>query len=208
MENTKQCPYCGEEIMAAAKKCRHCGEWLNAQSPSMKNPIIENNQGANIADKLEASISTYITSCAKKFKTIFLLGDNLSDSIIRQHRKYAPIKSDEKVLMAVNKIVLYPFSGLGIIITNKFLYYRLVNHNFKIIPLITMFKKKPVGSIPLTDIESITIGGDVMTIGGEYFGNEFIVNGRVIGLLPFTAFNWDAAAEELNQILKVLNHKG
>ena len=109
--------------------------------------------------------------------------------------------------MAVNKIVLYPFSGLGIIITDKFLYYRLVNHNFKIIPLITMFKKKPVGSIPLTDIESITIGGDVMTIGGEYFGNEFIVNGRVIGLLPFTAFNWDAAAEELNQIFKVFNHK-
>lgn len=30
MENKKQCPYCGEEIMAAAKKCRHCGEWLNA----------------------------------------------------------------------------------------------------------------------------------------------------------------------------------
>lgn len=25
---TKQCPYCGEEIMKAAKKCRHCGEWL------------------------------------------------------------------------------------------------------------------------------------------------------------------------------------
>lgn len=204
----KRCPYCGEEIMAAAKKCRHCGEWLNAQSPSMKNHIVVNvnNQETNIADKLEASISTYIASHAKKFKTIFLLGDNLSNSIISQHRKYASIKSDEKVLMAVNKIVLYPFSGLGIIITNKTLYYRLVNHNFKIIPLITMFKKKPVGSIPLTDIEAITIGGDVMTIGGEYFGNEFIVNGQVIGLLPFTAFNWNAAAEELNQIFKVFNH--
>ena len=28
MENTKQCPYCGEEILAVAKKCKHCGEWL------------------------------------------------------------------------------------------------------------------------------------------------------------------------------------
>lgn len=25
----KVCPYCGEEIMAAAKKCKHCGEWLD-----------------------------------------------------------------------------------------------------------------------------------------------------------------------------------
>ena len=28
MNSTKRCPYCGEEILAAAKKCKHCGEWL------------------------------------------------------------------------------------------------------------------------------------------------------------------------------------
>lgn len=207
MENKKQCPYCGEEIMATAKKCRHCGEWLNTQSlSSIENPVVVNNQGTNIADKLETSISTYIASHAKKFKTIFLIGYNLSDDIIKQHQKYASIKGDEKVLMAVNKIVLYPFGGVGIIVTDKFLYYRLVNHNFKIIPLVTMFKKKPVGKIPLSTIESLSVGADVMTIGGEYFGNQFIVNGQVIGLLPFTAFNRDAAAEELNQIFKAFNH--
>ena len=31
---TKQCPYCGEEILAVAKKCKHCGEWLTEKQES------------------------------------------------------------------------------------------------------------------------------------------------------------------------------
>jgi hypothetical protein len=27
----KNCPYCGEEILAVAKKCKHCGEWLGEE---------------------------------------------------------------------------------------------------------------------------------------------------------------------------------
>lgn len=35
----KVCPYCGEEIMAAAKKCRHCGEWLDKDNHSPQSNI-------------------------------------------------------------------------------------------------------------------------------------------------------------------------
>lgn len=31
-QEKKNCPYCGEEIMASAKKCKHCGEWLTEKT--------------------------------------------------------------------------------------------------------------------------------------------------------------------------------
>ncbi len=36
MNETKRCPYCGEEILAVAKKCKYCGEWLEKKETSKK----------------------------------------------------------------------------------------------------------------------------------------------------------------------------
>ena len=39
MEETKRCPYCGEEILAIAKKCKHCGECLDTPETKIAEPI-------------------------------------------------------------------------------------------------------------------------------------------------------------------------
>lgn len=40
MEETKKCPYCGEEILAVARKCKHCGEWLDVNEQNDQNEQI------------------------------------------------------------------------------------------------------------------------------------------------------------------------
>ena len=39
---TKSCPFCGEEIVSAAKKCKHCGEWLNSEKMQGGQQIVIN----------------------------------------------------------------------------------------------------------------------------------------------------------------------
>ena len=36
MEETKRCPYCGEEILVSAKKCKFCHEWLGDERKEEK----------------------------------------------------------------------------------------------------------------------------------------------------------------------------
>lgn len=60
-KGTKACPFCGEEILEAAKKCRYCGEWftdkeeINEPIVKLKNKEVENNKPVVKTEKVAKS---------------------------------------------------------------------------------------------------------------------------------------------------------
>lgn len=44
----KVCPYCAEEVKAAAIKCKHCGEWLNKEDELQKVTTIAKDDNYNV----------------------------------------------------------------------------------------------------------------------------------------------------------------
>ena len=52
MPDTKQCPYCSEEILTTAKKCKHCGEFIDGE---LRNARVESEKRENIVREQESS---------------------------------------------------------------------------------------------------------------------------------------------------------
>ena len=73
--DTKQCPYCGEEILAAAKKCKHCGEWLEKlenDTTSTSEKIIVNHKPPKYKLLLQMSVFAIFVEISCMVKALFI----------------------------------------------------------------------------------------------------------------------------------------
>jgi phage shock protein PspC (stress-responsive transcriptional regulator) len=67
VSDTKNCPYCAEEIRAEARKCRHCGSFLDSSAAAraaVSEPWMRRRDGAmlagvctGLADRFEVSVT-------------------------------------------------------------------------------------------------------------------------------------------------------
>ena len=70
----KNCPYCGEEILAVAKKCKHCGEWLDDEHNKDKYKEKINETINETIEKTQEAInksSKIFSGITERIKTFF-----------------------------------------------------------------------------------------------------------------------------------------
>lgn len=107
-QETKRCPYCGEEILAVAKKCKHCGEWLdkeairteridkkdteqnlNRSSKDDSNPTVVENQFPKKKTKSKmASIILVIALLLAVVSFKWIVRSCVEDNAMKNHKEY------------------------------------------------------------------------------------------------------------------------
>ncbi len=186
-ENTKQCPYCGEEILAEAKKCKHCKEWLvNNKTITDTKSVIEN----------------YISKTPLKTNCI-LTGTNLSDKIITESGM--SFQQDEIPLLLLYKKNLFFDLKTRILITDKHIYYKVLPDTFWV-GLFCNFMKKKEGSCELQGLDYLEIAEHDHAFGTAYIGHQLKINNDVMGLVRMgTGIEYDDnAIQYLNNLFNTL----
>ncbi|MDR1898080.1 MAG: hypothetical protein LBR10_14965 [Prevotellaceae bacterium] len=77
---TKNCPYCGEEILTAEKRCKHCGKWLDKAGEVNQKKLVE------------------CPFCAEKIEEDLEICPLCDESLTKEEVKTASFEPKEKIV--------------------------------------------------------------------------------------------------------------
>jgi predicted nucleic acid-binding Zn ribbon protein len=127
MENLKNCPYCGKEILKVAKKCKYCGEWLDGSHPNKEQincPICGERIDADteVCPHCNENIVAYQRKTSIQDSQDSILDENTEKGKISNLNNDSsvgvdkPIKKNFKIIFYLISIFLFVLFAIGRII--------------------------------------------------------------------------------------------
>lgn len=163
MTNTKQCPYCGEQILEDAIKCKHCKEMLVKENSTI----------------LENIIINYINTTYNKSNCI-LTGKEITKDVLTKAK--IDCREGEKPLILLYKKSLFFDLKTRILITNKRIYFKALPDTIWT-GLTANFAKKIEGCCEILGLEYLEIAEHDHCLGTAYIGHQLKINNTVVGLV-------------------------
>lgn len=114
--NTKACPFCGEQILIAAKKCKHCGEFLVEQQHSGNTTEPQQNGFSSSPESVFAAPTQYVITKRFRLRTQITPDDvkNVILSSIANEHRFTEISSSERYfeIAGAKKEKVWAFLGI------------------------------------------------------------------------------------------------